>query len=128
MVLGKVSTNEQEKPVVTKEKQGLVVNLGNIPNKSSSRYTLPKKSISRFLYLLSFIRLDQSNISSEADNFFDELGINDTPGSRGGNTLRESITSIRSSASKQGGNDPFSQPAVGQTFTKKKGSNMNQFV
>jgi len=126
LVLNKVSTNEQEKPAPPKEKTGLVVNLGNIPNKSSSRYTLPKKGISTLTIFqnLSYFILDQSNISSEADNFFDELGINDTPASKGGNLLRESTTSIHSSTSKQGGNDPFSQPAV----TKKKGPNMNQFV
>jgi len=38
-------------------------------------------------------------VTDEADSFFDDLGVTETPSKGGNNTLRESVTSLRSSTS-----------------------------
>jgi len=67
----------------------------DIPNPKKALVLFP--SLWKNIYLL---QIGNNLVADEADSFFDDLGVSDTP-SKGGNTLRESVTSLRSSTANQ---------------------------
>ncbi len=53
LIIPKVTIKEEENTPIIKSKPNLLVNLSNIQNKTSSRYTLPKKTLSKLFSLIS---------------------------------------------------------------------------